>query len=172
MSSQDETRVISCDFKIQVPANALRIDMTMLVSTKNDNNCQEDNPTVFYKITICTPRCKNENHDRINTISELKWSSKFTVAKGKDNTDPFHEWSGSFDLGKKTQIDLTDCCFQQLQGSFSAHYNDSIDSIKKPIPEARQIRKINEASTGATRAMPERKRRRMDAFVQDKRLRI
>mmetsp|Transcript_37920 Transcript_37920/g.43675 ORF Transcript_37920/g.43675 Transcript_37920/m.43675 type:complete len:288 (+) Transcript_37920:103-966(+) len=147
-------RVVSCNFEIEIPTNALRIDMSILVST-NDNSsssrscCYETTgttnllprPSVTYKITICTPRRQEAAaavaHEEQGTTTTTKttttfrYSSKFTVAKDiDDNVVPYHEWNGSFALGAKqnTPLPLEDCSFHQVQGIFTANYDHDTDN--------------------------------------------
>ncbi len=145
-SLQHKPRVVSCDFQIKIPTNALRIDMTILFST--DRNFKksefEENSRVVYKITVCTPRCchkeitSNYNEPSTTTITTttttLRWSSKFTLAKGMENHNPYHEWSGSFHLGNKKDIDISECSFHQVEGVFTSNYDDSIESAKPISP--------------------------------------
>jgi len=72
-------RVVVCDFVMKIPTHALRIDMTILVSTNDrrrdpqvphaDLQPQQPppRPSVAYKITICTParRCRGpQEHEQ------------------------------------------------------------------------------------------------------------
>jgi hypothetical protein len=136
---QVRQRVVSCNFEMKVPTNALRIDMTILVST-NDVATNDDipRPSVSYKITICTPRAQahkerqeevpQESTTTTTTTTTLNWSSKFTMAKDLDeNIDPFHEWTGSFALGEKSKqktLRMEDCSFYQIEGTFIGNYDD------------------------------------------------
>mmetsp|Transcript_37919 Transcript_37919/g.43674 ORF Transcript_37919/g.43674 Transcript_37919/m.43674 type:complete len:285 (+) Transcript_37919:118-972(+) len=146
-------RVVSCNFETEIPTNALRIEMSIIVST-NDNNrmCSYDEmtgthtnllprPSVTYKITICTPRRQEAAaavaHEEQGTTTTTKttttfrYSSKFTVAKDiDDNVVPYHEWNGSFALGAKqnTPLPLEDCSFHQVQGIFTANYDHDTDN--------------------------------------------
>jgi len=134
-TKQSRPRVVSCDFEMQIPRNALRIDMTILVLTNDKSCCESGNnnarPSVSYKITICTPRRQGEHQVQkttptTTTTTTFNWSSKFIVAKDLDETiDPFHEWNGSFVLGekKKTCLCLDDCSFFQVQGTFLSQYD-------------------------------------------------
>jgi len=142
-------RVVTCNFEMEIPTNALRIDMSILVST-NDNssrNCcyETPRPSVTYKITICTPRRQQEavedhqDHQKqstttATTTTTFRYSSKFTVAKDIDeNIVPFHEWNGSFKLGEKknSTLPLEDCSFHQIQGIFTANYDDDDNDTNK-----------------------------------------
>mmetsp|Transcript_26282 Transcript_26282/g.57575 ORF Transcript_26282/g.57575 Transcript_26282/m.57575 type:complete len:242 (-) Transcript_26282:146-871(-) len=125
----NEPRVISCNFEMTVPTNALRINITIIVSTKSDNY-NNDNPSLSYKITMVTPKkseCESQQIRRnadgsittTTTTSTLRWNSKFTVAKRNDDVDPFHEWTGNFVFNKKP-IDVSECLFHQLEGTFDA----------------------------------------------------
>ena len=61
---------VSCNFEMKIPTNALRIDMSIIVSTNDNFNNSSDRvrsdetmlprPSVTYKITICTPRRQEE----------------------------------------------------------------------------------------------------------------
>lgn len=74
-------RVVVCDFVMKIPTHAIRIEMTILVST-NDRSSRDPRvppadpqpqpqlsppprPSVAYKITICTParRCRCPQHE-------------------------------------------------------------------------------------------------------------
>ena len=148
-SLQHKPRVVSCDFQMKIPTNALRIDMTILFST--DRNFKksdfEDNSRVAYKITVCTPRCCHKaitsNYNQPSTITTtttttttttLRWSSKFTLAKGIENQNPYHEWSGSFRLGNTKDIDISECSFHQVEGFFESNYDESIECAKPISP--------------------------------------
>ena len=148
---QVRPRVVSCNFGMKVPTNALRIDMTILVSTNdNTSSCYDvainddiPRPSVSYKITICTPRraqAREERKEQVpqertttTTTTTLNWSSKFTMAKGLDeNIDPFHEWTGSFALGEKSKqktLRMEDCSFYQIEGTFIGNYDDCNEGI-------------------------------------------
>jgi len=143
---QVRPRVVSCNFEMKVPTNALRIDMTILVSTNDTSSCYDvathddiPRPSVSYKITICTPRqaqAREERQEQVpqesttttTTTTTLNWSSKFTMAKDLDeNIDPFHEWTGSFALGEKSKqktLRMEDCSFYQIEGTFIGNYDD------------------------------------------------
>jgi len=147
---QVRPRVVSCNFGMKVPTNALRIDMTILVSTNDTSSCYDvainddiPRPSVSYKITICTPRraqAREERKEQVpqertttTTTTTLNWSSKFTMAKGLDeNIDPFHEWTGSFALGEKSKqktLRMEDCSFYQIEGTFIGNYDDCNEGI-------------------------------------------
>ena len=147
---QVRPRVVSCNFGMKVPTNALRIDMTILVSTNdNTSSCYDvainddiPRPSVSYKITICTPRraqAREERKEQVpqerttTTTTTLNWSSKFTMAKGLDeNIDPFHEWTGSFALGEKSKqktLHMEDCSFYQIEGTFIGNYDGCNEGI-------------------------------------------
>lgn len=144
---QVRPRVVSCNFEMKVPTNALRIDMTILVSTNDTSSCYDvainddiPRPSVSYKITICTPRraqareVKKEEVPQetttTTTTTTLNWSSTFTMAKDLDeNIDPFHEWTGSFALGKKKTLRMEDCSFYQIEGTFIGDYDDCNEGI-------------------------------------------
>jgi len=95
-------------------------------------------PSVSYKVTICTPRRQpQEQQQQVDptstSITTLKWSSKFTMAKDVDeNIDPFHEWSGSFALGEKPKytppLTMIDLSFHQLEGTFVGDYCDDVNT--------------------------------------------
>jgi len=174
--SQDEARVISCDFQMKIPSKALRIDMSILLSTNSNISDCEDDPSVSYKITICTPlhhyedaiSSNDETISLTTTSTTLRWTSKFTVASGNQNRHPFHEWSGSFDLGNKKDIDISECAFHQVEGTFSARY-DETDGCAKPIkPSSLAEREMHERTTKKNRTdhetdlwvLPDAKRRR------------
>lgn len=169
---QDEPRVISCDFQMKIPTNALRIDMSIRLSTKRNRNDCEDNPSVAYKITICTPRRDQEDKEETNgsdnngpkyvTTTTLKWSSKFTIAKGNEDRNIFHHWNGSFVLGEKKYIDISECEFHQVKGIFGSN-----NACPKPIaPLSFEGEELQERKTKKnhadddSRLLPERKRRR------------
>jgi hypothetical protein len=138
---QVRPRSVSCNFEMKVPTNALRIDMTILLST-NDVATNDDIPTrpsVSYKITICAPRAqaREKREEQVpqgstttttTTTTTLNWSSKFTMAKDLDeNIDPFHEWTGSFAFGEKSKqktLRMEDCSFYQIEGTFIGNYDD------------------------------------------------
>ena len=150
--SKKKPRVVSCNFEMEIPTNALRMDMSIIVSTNDNFNSNSSNricsyetmlprPSVTYKITICTPRRQEEEaaalataagHQEQSTTSTtittatFRYSSKFTVAKDiDDNVVPYHEWNGSFALGAKqhTPLPLEECSFHQVQGIFTANYD-------------------------------------------------
>lgn len=132
-SLQDATKTINCNFRIKIPTNALRIDMSILFST-GSNGCKshcKEAPSVAYKITICTPQCRQKETNGDNdfpstttTFTTLKWSSKLTIARGMEDQNPYHEWSGIFDLGNKKDINLCECSFHQVEGVFQSNYDD------------------------------------------------
>jgi len=150
---KQKPRVVFCNFEIKIPINALRIDMTILVSI-NGSSCSSSNsnrrcyietglsashprPSVSYKITICTPRRQQEQHPQVdptsNSITTLKWSSKFTMANDLDeNINPFHEWSGSFALDEKPKntppLAMEDLSFHQLEGILIGNYCNDVDA--------------------------------------------
>jgi hypothetical protein len=149
---QVRPRVVSCNFEMKVPTNALRIDMTILVLTNDSSSCYNEDsprPSVSYKITICTPRVQErqqqtEVHQEsatrkrttttTTTTTTINWSSKFTMANDLDeNIDPFHEWTGSFALGEKSKqktLRMEDCSFYQLEGTFIGNYDDNNEGIE------------------------------------------
>ncbi|OEU14266.1 hypothetical protein FRACYDRAFT_240800 [Fragilariopsis cylindrus CCMP1102] len=136
-------RVVSCNFEMRIPTNALQIDMTILVSTNNDNGtpscCYHDEneipntalspprcrPSVSYNITICKPpppppprssSLQSKDTTTTTTTTTIRWSSKFTIAKDLDeNIDPFHEWNGSFTLdGRENMMNAHGLCFHAV----------------------------------------------------------
>ena len=162
-------RVVSCNFEMRIPTNALQIDMTILVSTNNDNGtpscCYDDEnetpntplspprcrPSVSYNITICKPpppppRSSSLQSKDATTTTTIRWSSKFTIAKDLDeNIDPFHEWNGSFTLGEKQDQKIPpkieDCSFYQLQGTFLGDYDDDDDDDDDPLTQEKKNKK-------------------------------
>ena len=66
---QSEPQVIWCDFQMKIPTNVLRIDMSILVSTNINRNECKDNPSVSYKITICTPWCHHDDEPTASTTT-------------------------------------------------------------------------------------------------------
>mmetsp|Transcript_49055 Transcript_49055/g.55599 ORF Transcript_49055/g.55599 Transcript_49055/m.55599 type:complete len:302 (-) Transcript_49055:98-1003(-) len=152
-SSKKKPRIVSCHFEMEIPTNALRMEMSIIVSTNDTNRmCSYDEmtgthtnllprPSVTYKITICTPRRQeaaaavaHEEQDTTTTTktaTTFKYSSKFTIAKDiDDNVVPYHEWNGSFALGAKqnTPLPLEECSFHQVQGIFTANYDHDTDT--------------------------------------------
>lgn len=126
-------RVVVCDFVLKIPTHAIRIEMTILVST-NDRSSRDPHvphadpqppprPSVAYKITICTParRCRLPQQEHYphgpegtapaaastptsSMMTTVTWSSKFTVAPDvAASVDPFYEWTGSFDLNNTSR---------------------------------------------------------------------
>eukprot|EP00537_Pseudo-nitzschia_pungens_P006615 CAMPEP_0172363860 /NCGR_PEP_ID=MMETSP1060-20121228/7102_1 /TAXON_ID=37318 /ORGANISM="Pseudo-nitzschia pungens, Strain cf. cingulata" /LENGTH=223 /DNA_ID=CAMNT_0013086699 /DNA_START=45 /DNA_END=716 /DNA_ORIENTATION=- len=143
-----EAPTISCNFEMQVPMDALRIHATILVSTTGDANEAWNNgrrPSISYKITICTPRNSNSNVPQIRrnddgsittttTTATLRWTSRFTPAKGRHARDSFYEWSGMFALGNKKPIALAECSFQQLTGTIQGpNARRNTESISPPV---------------------------------------
>jgi hypothetical protein len=104
------------------------------------------------------------------TTSTLRWSSKFTLAKGNENRDPFHEWSGSFALGNKKDIDFSKCAFHQIEGIFNAHFEESNVCTKLVTQASLREQKTHESKVkknhadDASRILPEAKRRRKNSI--------
>lgn len=142
----DAPKVISCDFEIKIPTTALRIDMSILVSS--DSNECKGNPSIAFKITICTPRQVQQDHiddnyARCITTTTLRWSSKFAIAKGNENRSPYHQWSGSFDIGDNRHTDLSDCSFHHFEGSFRSNAEKVSDCIVPDAPISSEAPSIN-----------------------------
>ena len=173
----DEKRVISCDFQMKLPTNAVRIDISLLLSTNMAPNDCEDQPSLSYKITICTPRCYHEDEkcnsnttSKHTTTSTLNWSSKFTMPKGSKNIDPFHEWSGTFVLGNMKEKDLSQYDFHQIEGIFSGHKNEKNYCTIPIVPFSHSVQEMNTGKAKkkniaeeVTSGLPERKRRRKNS---------
>ena len=99
---QAEPQVMSCDFQMKIPTNALRIDMYILLSTNSNRNECEDNPNVSYKITICTPRC---HYDDEPTASTTTTTVLEVYGSEKKTRTAVHSTSGpevSISLTRKT----------------------------------------------------------------------
>lgn len=144
---RDCPQVISCDFEMKIPKIALRIDISISVSSRS-NGC-EDDPSVAYKITICTPRhaqqtTADDDCIRRVTTTTLRWSSKFTVAKGNENQSPYHHWSGSFELGEKKCTDLSECYFHQVEGIFRSNFEEHRDRVIPMTALSLGVSSINE----------------------------
>mmetsp|Transcript_49054 Transcript_49054/g.55597 ORF Transcript_49054/g.55597 Transcript_49054/m.55597 type:complete len:289 (-) Transcript_49054:98-964(-) len=150
-SSKKKPRIVSCHFEMEIPTNALRMEMSIIVSTNDNYNniCSYETmlprPSVTYKFTICTPRrqetvavaaaaaaaANEEQGTTTKTTTTFKYSSKFTIANDiDDNIVPYHEWNGSFALGAKqnTPLPLEECSFHQVQGIFTANYDPDTDT--------------------------------------------
>ena len=181
---QVRPRVVSCNFGMKVPTNALRIDMTILVSTNdNTSSCYDvainddiPRPSVSYKITICTPRraqAREERKEQVpqerttttttTTTTTLNWSSKFTMAKGLDeNIDPFHEWTGSFALGEKSKqktLRMEDCSFYQIEGTFIGNYDDCNEGIGSSETNSTSTSPLNQEEEKEASIPPRKKQR-------------
>ena len=89
------------------------------------------------------------------------------VAKGNENRSQFLEWSGIFDLANKKDIDISQCAFCHLEGTF----NDPCDkdngcakpispvSLEKQEMLERKAKEIHNADDDS-RILPQAKRRR------------
>ncbi len=173
---RDYPQVISCDFEMKIPKIALRIDISISVSSCS-NGCEE-NPSVAYKLTICTPRHAQQNtadDDCIRrvTTTTLRWSSKFTVAKGNENRSPYHQWSGSFELGENKCTDLSECYFYQVEGIFRSKFEEDSDRVipmtalslgLSPINEQKLKRNIVENDDSHTLRRTTKRRRTLRHF--------
>ena len=169
-------RVVVCDFVLKIPTQAIRIDMTILVSTNEQADQQQPQPpprpSVAYKITICTParRCRLPQQEHYphgpegtapaaastptsSMMTTVTWSSKFTVAPDvAASVDPFYEWTGSFDLNNTSRtaaaVPLDECSFYQVEGKFLANYaEDTTTAAVAAAPVADDVSSRNQSST-------------------------
>jgi len=138
-------RVVVCDFVMKIPTHAIRIEMTILVST-NDRSSRDPRvphadpqpqpqqppprPSVAYKITICTParRCQRpqqeqEPHGPEGTAPILSTPTTMTTVT----------WSSKFTVAPDVEANVDP--FYEWTGSFDLNNTSRTAPAAVPLDE-------------------------------------